>query len=72
MIETEELFKDWLARNLRSRGLRNREVAEQIGVSRYAVVKWLSGASRPMPETCAKLATLFDTPREDVERMAGW
>jgi len=68
----EVQFKDWLASQLRARGMRNREVAEQIGVSRYAVVKWLSGTARPMPETCAKLAALFDTPVEEVERMAGW
>lgn len=35
------------------------DVAEQVGVSRQAVAKWESGATKPDIENCIALATLY-------------
>lgn len=48
------------------KGLYHREVAEALGVSRYAVGKWERAAALPQRESQAKLADLYGMPVEGL------
>ena len=53
-------FQDRLNRLRRERGLSQEDLAEVVGVTRQAVQKWESGASRPDMDNLAALAQYFD------------
>lgn len=69
---SEQTFAEWLGAALRAQGMSQGDLAEQLGVSRHAILKWRTGRSTPMPETCAKLAKVFGVPEEEIQRLAGW
>ena len=52
-------FQDRLNRLRRERGLSQEDLAEVVGVTRQAVQKWESGASRPDMDNLAALARYF-------------
>ena len=52
-------FQDRLNRLRRERGLSQEDLAEVVGVTRQAVQKWESGASRPDMDNLAALAQYF-------------
>lgn len=50
----------------RATGLSQAQVAERLEVSRQAVSKWETDASRPDTENLLRLAELFDVPLEEL------
>lgn len=67
---TETLAK-WLNDQMRKRALNQSQVAAYLNVKPATVNRWAAGKTTPNPESCAKLAQLFDEPVEKVYRLAG-
>lgn len=53
-----------LARLRKKAGLSQAEVSEELDVSRQAVTKWETGASRPSTENLQSLSKLYNVPLE--------
>ena len=68
----KEEFAAWFREQARQSGLSQSECATRLNVNRATVLKWGHARSVPMPEMCARIATLFKVPEGDVLALAGW
>ena len=55
-------FPEWLAEELRTRGLTQREAAETFGVSIKTVRRWLQGRTQPRMSQLARITHAFGPP----------
>lgn len=68
----EPSFGEWLARQLETHGLGQREFAMRVGVKHPAVRTWLSGFSTPEWHTCRGIADALGMDRAEVRERAGY
>lgn len=66
------LLLDMRANNIRAlrieRKLRQRDVADQVGVSEHELRKWERGLEHPPPRVMRAIATAFEVPVADLDR----
>jgi repressor LexA len=67
-----DTLSEWLKRSMDRRGLRPSQVARYLDLTPSAVSRWINGRGVPSPDSCARLAALFDEPIELVYGLAGW
>ena len=56
-----ETFKNRLAEKLKSKGMKQKDLADALGVSEVTVSRWLSGERNPSMETVEKIANALET-----------
>lgn len=61
----------WIMSMLRSRGWRQSDLAERMGIDQSMVSKWVRGARNPDGPHCEGLAAAFGVPAEEVLALAG-
>ncbi|MFH2040134.1 MAG: helix-turn-helix transcriptional regulator [Chloroflexota bacterium] len=69
-MEKKHTLSDWLTTHMQINNLGTRETARRAGISHPLISDILNGG-KPSLETCSVLAELFNTPPEEVLRMAG-
>ena len=69
-MEEKPKLSDWLMANMQNHNLGTRETARRAGISHPLVSDILNGGKASL-ETCTVLAELFNTPPEEVLRLAG-
>jgi len=67
----DDTLASWLNTKLKERGWSQREAARRAGISRTPLSGILSEQYDPDLKVLIALADVFDTPREDVLRLAG-
>ncbi len=67
-----EVFANLLTDAMERRGLSQRAVSIELGVSQQLVSKWTKGTSRPKPATILDLAGLLDLDALDLLRAVGY
>jgi transcriptional regulator with XRE-family HTH domain len=70
--EGSNLFVEMLKRRRRALNLRQEDLADQTGVSRYSVMRWEGGEVLPEPAQIAPLARALQVDPLDVFRALGW
>ncbi|MFH8792369.1 helix-turn-helix transcriptional regulator [Streptomyces sp. NPDC017941] len=60
-MESREDFGPWLARQLKLARMTQTELADAVEVTRAAVSAWITGRSRPRPETIERIAVVLST-----------
>lgn len=65
-------FAQWLNATMHSRGLSQADMAREIGVADAQVSRWRRGQVTPSVRYLHQLASAFDVPRVQLERMAGY
>lgn len=63
-------LSEWLTTNMQIHNLSTRETARRAGISHPLISDILNGG-KPSLETCTVLAVLFNSPPEQVLRLAG-
>lgn len=72
MLVMTESLASWLDRRIAAKkNTTQNAVALYVGVSHSAISEWRKGNRIPDPPYCWKLAEYFDTPIEEVMRLAG-
>ena len=67
-----EAFVAWLRDQMARHHIRSgRKLGEALHLSPSGIGAILRGTHAPNPTTCARMAELFDVPREEVLRLAG-
>lgn len=56
-----ETFKNRLAEKLKSKGMKQKDLADALGVSEVTVSRWLSGERNPSMRTVEKIANALET-----------
>ena len=56
-----ETFKNRLAEKLKSKGMKQKDLADALGVSEVTVSRWLSGERNPSMGTVEKIANALET-----------
>lgn len=64
-------FRDWLQKELNSRGWSQADLARSADLNRAVINKLLSGHTTPSPTTLEGIARAFKVPVESVYRIAG-
>jgi transcriptional regulator with XRE-family HTH domain len=72
MNEGRSAFAEWLSATMQSRNMSQAEVAREVGVADAQVSRWRRGQVTPSVRYLQQLATSFDVPRVQLERMAGY
>lgn len=70
-ISMDELFSEWVRKQIETRHWTQSKLAKQAGVSRSAINNLLNGNRKPGDEMCKALANAFKLPPEDLFRRAG-
>jgi transcriptional regulator with XRE-family HTH domain len=69
-MEKKRKLSDWLMTHMQINNLGTRETARRAGISHPLISDIINGGKASL-ETCTVLAELFNTPPEEVLRMAG-
>lgn len=64
-------FVDWLTDELKARGWSNSELARRSGMAQSTISMIISRHSNPGWDFCAKIASAFSLPADQVFRRAG-
>ncbi len=64
-------FRDWLAAEMKARGLGVRELARRARNGPGTISRLLNGARPPGPAVCQALAQALELPEEEVLERAG-
>ena len=62
----------WLADQISLRGLNQRLLADQLGVSRSVVSRWLGGQARPSATNCSRLSLVLNMPIQELLAAGGY
>lgn len=64
-------FPAWLRRELASKGWKQVEFAERLGMDKGIVGRWLRGERVPSPESCDRISDVLGVPLDEVLALAG-
>jgi len=64
-------FPEWLAGQLRSKNLRQQDIADRSGLTAATISRLLSGERQPGIDSLVAIAKALRVPREEVFKAAG-